>query len=113
MRAVSFFVLKIVQEYIGHDSETWGCSPSLLNIGKRIIKIKRLIKEISPDYTISFMGNLQPILTFKQVIVSIHSNPDHFSHFYRKLFLKTIYKLPNVEKIVTVSKGIEKKLNNQ
>ena len=77
----------------------------------RVMKLKKLIKDISPDYIVSFMGNLQPILTFEPVIVSIHSNPD-CSHFYRRLLLKTIHKLPNVKKIITVSKGIEKKLNN-
>ena len=30
----------------------------------------------------------------------------------RKLFLKTIYRLPTVKKVVTVSRGIEKKLNS-
>jgi len=104
---------KIYGKLVNLKTPTGSFLRKIKNNFERIIKIKRLIKEISPDYTISFMGNLQPILTFKQVIVSIHSNPDHFSHFYRKLFLKTIYKLPNVEKIVTVSKGIEKKLNNQ
>ena len=77
----------------------------------RVVKLKKLIKDISPDYIVSFMGNLQPILTFKPIIASIHSNPD-CSHFYRRLLSKTIYKLPNVKKIITVSKGIEKKLNN-
>jgi glycosyltransferase involved in cell wall biosynthesis len=77
----------------------------------RVRKLKKLIKDISPNCIISFMGNLQPILTFKPVVVSIHSNPDFF-HFYRKIFLKTIYKFYNIKKIITVSKGIEKKLNN-
>ena len=77
----------------------------------RVMKLKILIKEISPDYIVSFMGNLQPILTFKPMIVSIRCNTDFF-HFYRKILLKTIYKLPNVKKIITVSQEIEKKLNN-
>lgn len=77
----------------------------------RVRKLKKLIKNISPDYIISFMGNLHPILTFKPVIVSIHSNPD-FLLSYKKCLLKTIYKFPNVKQIITVSKGIEKKLNN-
>jgi glycosyltransferase involved in cell wall biosynthesis len=78
----------------------------------RVVKLKKLIKDISPNYIVSFMGNLQPILTFKPIITCIRSNPDYFSHSYRRLLLKTIYKLPNVKKIITVSKGIEKKLNN-
>ena len=81
------------------------------NTFHRVMKLKKLIKDVSPDYIVSFMGNLQPILTFKPIIASIHSNLD-CSHFYRRLLLKTIYKLPNVKKIITVSKGIEKKLNN-
>jgi len=48
------------------------------------------------------MGNLQPILTFEPIVVSIHNNPDFFS-LYRKSLLKTIYKLPNVKKIITLN----------
>jgi N-acetylgalactosamine-N,N'-diacetylbacillosaminyl-diphospho-undecaprenol 4-alpha-N-acetylgalactosaminyltransferase len=77
----------------------------------RVVKLKRLIRKISPDFIVSFMGNLQPIFTFEPVIVSIHSNPDFFP-LYRKFLLKTIYKLPSVKKIITVSTGIEIKLNN-
>ena len=77
----------------------------------RVVKLKRLIRKISPDFIVSFMGNLQPILTFKPVIVSIRNNPDFFP-LQEKLFLSTIYKLPNVKKIVTCSLEIEKKLNN-
>ena len=77
------------------------------NTFHRVMKLKKLIKDISPDYTISFMGNLQPILTLNPVIVSFHIDPD-FSLLYRKCLLRTIYKFPNVKKIITVSKGIEK-----
>ena len=82
------------------------------NTFHRVIKLRKLIKEISPDYIVSFMGNLQPVLASKAIIASIHSNPNRL-RFYRKFLLKTIYKLPNVKKIITVSRGIEKKLNNQ
>ena len=78
------------------------------NTFHRVIKLRKLIKEISPDYIVSFMGNLQPILASKAIIASIHSNPNRL-RFYRKFLLKTIYKLPNVKKIITVSRGIEKK----
>jgi glycosyltransferase involved in cell wall biosynthesis len=77
----------------------------------RVVKLKKLIKEISPDYIVSFMGNLQPILTLSPVVVSIHMNPD-FLLLYKKYLLKTIYKLPNVKKIITCSSKIEKKLNS-
>jgi len=77
----------------------------------RVVKLKRLIRKISPDFIVSFMGNLQPILTFEPVIVSIRNNPDFFP-LQEKLFLSTIYKLPNVKKIITCSYGIEKKLIN-
>ena len=77
----------------------------------RVIKLKRLIRKISPDFILSFMGNLQPILTFEPVIVSIRNNPDFFP-LYRKFLLKTIYKFPNVKKVITCSSEIEKKLNN-
>jgi len=81
------------------------------NAFSRIMKLKRLIKKISPDFIVSFMGNLQPILTFEPIIVSIRNNPDFFP-LYRKFLLKTIYKLPNVKKIVACSSDIENKLNN-
>jgi len=77
----------------------------------RVVKLKRLIRKISPDFIVSFMGNLQPILTFEPVIVSVRNNPDFFP-LYKKFLLKTIYKFPNVKKIITCSSGIEKKLNN-
>ena len=79
------------------ETSTGSFGRKIKNIFYRVIKLKRLIKEISPDFIVSFMGNLHPILTFKPVIVSIHGNPDFF-HFYRKIFLRTIYKLPNVKK---------------
>ena len=81
------------------------------NTFNRVVKLKRLIREISPDFIVSFMGNLQPILTLETVIVSIRNNPDFFP-LYRKFLLKTIYKLPNVKKIVTCSSEIEKKLKS-
>jgi N-acetylgalactosamine-N,N'-diacetylbacillosaminyl-diphospho-undecaprenol 4-alpha-N-acetylgalactosaminyltransferase len=49
----------------------------------RVVKLKRLIRKISPDFIVSFMGNLQPILTFEPVVVSIRNNPDFFP-LYRK-----------------------------
>jgi N-acetylgalactosamine-N,N'-diacetylbacillosaminyl-diphospho-undecaprenol 4-alpha-N-acetylgalactosaminyltransferase len=82
------------------------------NTFSRVVKLKKLIKNISSDCIVSFMGNLQPILTLSPVVVSIHINPD-FLLLYRKCLLKTIYKLPNVKKIITVSKGIEEKLNDK
>ena len=77
----------------------------------RVMKLKILIKKISPDIIVSFMGNLQPILTLEPVIISIRIPPD-FSPLYKKFLLKTVYKLPNVKKIITCSSEIEKKLNN-
>ena len=93
------------------DTPTGGIWRKVKNIFYRVVKLKRLIRKISPDFIVSFMGNLQAILTFEPVIVSIHNNPDFFP-LYRKFLLKTIYKLPNVKKIVTCSSEIEKKLNN-
>lgn len=96
---------------INLETPTGNLGKKIRNIFYRVVKIKQLERKISPDFIISFMGNLQPILTFKPVIVSIHNNPDIFP-LYRKILLKTIYKLPNVKKIVTVSTGIEKKVNS-
>jgi glycosyltransferase involved in cell wall biosynthesis len=102
---------EIKGQLINLETPTGSLWRKIKNTFYRVMKLKKLIKDISPDYIVSFMGNLQPILTFKPMIVSIHCNTDFF-HFYRKIFLKTIYKLPNVKKIITVSQGIEKKLNN-
>lgn len=102
---------EIKGELINLETPTGSFWRKIKNTFNRVVKLKRLIRKISPDFIISFMGNLQPILTFEPVIVSIHNNPDFFP-LYRKFLLKTIYKLPNVKKIITVSTGIEKKLNN-
>jgi len=100
-------------ELVNLKTPTGSFLRKIKNTFQRVMKLKKLIKDISPDYIVSFMGNLQPILTLKPVIACIHSNPGHFPNFYRRLLLKAIYKLPNVKKIITVSKGIEIKLNNR
>jgi N-acetylgalactosamine-N,N'-diacetylbacillosaminyl-diphospho-undecaprenol 4-alpha-N-acetylgalactosaminyltransferase len=102
---------EIEGKLINLETPTGNLWKKIKNTFLRVIKLKKLIRNISPDYIVSFMGNLQPILTLNPVIVSFHIDPD-FSLLYKKCLLKTIYKLPNVKKIITVSKGIEKKLNN-
>ena len=96
---------------INLETPTGSFLRKIKNTFYRVVKLKRLIRKISPDFIVSFMGNLQPILTFEPVVVSIRNNPDFFP-LYRKFLLKTIYKLPNVKKIVTCSLEIEKKLNS-
>jgi glycosyltransferase involved in cell wall biosynthesis len=96
---------------INLETPTGSFLRKIKNTFYRVVKLKRLIRKISPDFIVSFMGNLQSILTFEPVIVSIRNNPDFFP-LYRKFLLKTIYKLPNVKKIVTCSSEIENKLNN-
>jgi N-acetylgalactosamine-N,N'-diacetylbacillosaminyl-diphospho-undecaprenol 4-alpha-N-acetylgalactosaminyltransferase len=96
-------------ELINLETPTGSFWRKIKNTFNRVVKLKRLIRKISPDFIVSFMGNLQPILTFEPVIVSIHNNPDFFP-LQGKLCLNTIYKLPNVKKIITCSFGIEKKL---
>ncbi len=78
----------------------------------RIYSLKRILKKENPDIFISFLGNLQPILTGEKVIVSIRNNPKHFS-LQEKLQLHTIYRFPNVEKIVAVSRGIARILKKE
>lgn len=102
---------EIEGELINLETPTGSFLRKIKNTFYRVVKLKRLIRKISPDFIVSFMGNLQPILTFKPVIVSIHSNPDFFP-LYKKILLKTFYKLPNVKKIITCSSKIEKKLNS-
>jgi N-acetylgalactosamine-N,N'-diacetylbacillosaminyl-diphospho-undecaprenol 4-alpha-N-acetylgalactosaminyltransferase len=100
---------EIEGELINLETPTGSFWRKIKNTFNRVVKLKRLIRKISPDFIVSFMGNLQPILTFEPVIVSIHNNPDFFP-LQEKLCLNTIYKLPNVKKIITCSFGIEKKL---
>jgi len=96
---------------INLETPTGSFLRKIKNTFYRIVKLKRLIRKISPDYIVSFMGNLQPILTLEPIVVSIRNNPDFFP-LYRKLLLKTIYKLPNVKRVIACSSEIEKKLNN-
>jgi N-acetylgalactosamine-N,N'-diacetylbacillosaminyl-diphospho-undecaprenol 4-alpha-N-acetylgalactosaminyltransferase len=100
---------EIEGELINLETPTRSFLRKIKNTFYRVVKLKRLIRKILPDFIVSFMGNLQPILTFEPVIVSIHNNPDFFP-LQEKLCLNTIYKLPNVKKIITCSSGIEKKL---
>jgi len=100
---------EIEVELINLETPTGSFGRKIKNTINRVVKLKRLIRKISPNFIVSFMGNLQPILTFEPVIVSIHNNPDFFP-LYRKFLLKTVYRLPNVKKIITCSFGIEKKL---
>jgi len=102
---------EIEGKLINLETPTGNLWRKIKNTFRRVIELNKLIRELSPDFIVSFMGNLQPILTFEPVIVSIRNNPDFFP-LYRKFLLKTIYKLPNVKKIVTCSSEIEKKLNN-
>jgi N-acetylgalactosamine-N,N'-diacetylbacillosaminyl-diphospho-undecaprenol 4-alpha-N-acetylgalactosaminyltransferase len=102
---------EIEGKLINLETPTGSFLRKLKNIFYRVIKLKRLIKEISPDFIVSFMGNLHPILTLKPVIVSIHNNPDFFP-LYRKILLKTVYKFSNVKKIIICSSGLEKNLIN-
>jgi len=102
---------EIEGELINLETPSGSFWKKIKNTFYRVVKLKKLIGKISPDFIVSFMGNLQPILTFQPVMVSIRNNPDFFP-LYEKLCLSTIYKLPNVKKIITCSSGIEKKLNN-
>jgi len=102
---------KIGGSLINLETPTGSFWRKIKNTFFRIMKLKRLIRKISPEFIVSFMGNLQPILTFKPVIVSIRNNPDFFP-LYRKFLLNTIYKFPNVKKIITCSLEIEKKLSS-
>lgn len=102
---------EIEGKLININTPTGPLSQKIKNIFIRVRKLKKIVREISPDYIVSFMGNLQPILTLNPIIVSIHIDPCVFP-VYRKFLLNTIYRFANVKKIVTVSKGIEKKLNN-
>lgn len=79
---------------------------------KKIIKLRMIIEKEKPDIVISFVANLPVILTGKKVFVSIHNNPNFYSRFNR-IIMKTLYKSPNVQGIITVSEGLRNVLKNQ
>jgi glycosyltransferase involved in cell wall biosynthesis len=93
---------------------TGGILTSVINIFRRTFRLRKAFKKIQPDLIISFIGNLQPILTGFPVVVSIRIDLDYADEFSKpwahKIQLKTLYKLPNVKKIVPCSFGIEKKM---
>ena len=101
---------EIEGQLINLNTPVGSLSQKIKNTFIRVRKLKKLVRDISPNYVVSFMGNLQPILTLNPVIISIHINPGIFT-IYRKFLVNTIYRFPNVKKIIVVSKGIEKKLN--
>lgn len=89
----------------------------VLNVFRRTSKLRNVLKRIKPDLTISFIGNMQPILTFFPVVVSIRIDLDYSDEFHDKrisdLLMRTLYKFPNIKKIVTVSKAIQNKLETR
>ena len=85
----------------------------LLRLFQRTLKLRKIFKEENPDYIFSFMesANFPCILTGKDIVVSIHNNPNRNYSWLQKIFARFLYKFSNVKKIVVVSKGIEKILN--
>ena len=104
-------------EIINLELKNKGAFSSIINIFRRTFNLRKVFKALKPDLIISFIGNLQPILTGYPVIVSIRIDLDYADEFsmpwLHKLQLKTLYRLPNVRKIVPVSYGIEKKLKDR
>ncbi len=89
----------------------------MVNVFRRTQRLKKELKRLKPDLIISFIGNIQPILTFFPVIVSIRIDLDYTDEYSNKrvnhMLLKTLYRFKNVKKIVTVSKAIQKKLEDR
>ena len=82
------------------------------NLFVRTREIRRLLREKHYDIVLSFLGNLPPILSGKQVILSIRNNPLRFP-LSTKLQLYTFYHLPNVTKVVAVSKKMTEVLQGK
>lgn len=97
-------------EHICLNTENNGNICRIINVFRRSYKIRKIVKEEKPKKTISFVGNVSPILSLKKVVPSIHNNPSYYPSS-EKFFLSTIYKMPNVEKVITVSNGISEHLS--
>ena len=93
------------------DTYNKSAFDKIKNTWKRVDYLKLLISKYKPDFFLSFMGNLQPILTGRKVLVSVRNNPLRFP-FHVKLQLYSLYRFPNVKKIVCVSRRISEILKN-
>lgn len=78
----------------------------IINCIKRTIKLKTIIKQLKPEKVISFNANISTILTGEKCVLTLHNNPNFFNSM-NIFFLRTLYRLKNIEKIITVSKGLE------
>ena len=85
----------------------------IIRLLQRVKRLKKIFKKEKPDYIFSFMEscNFASILTGENVIVSIHNNPLQKQNWYQKFLIKQLYKFSNVLKVITVSRGIERILN--
>ena len=85
----------------------------VLRLFQRTVRLRKIFRKEDPDYIFSFMesANFPSILTCKDVVVSIRTNPNRNCSWLQKTFIRFLYKFSNVKKIVAVSKGIEKILN--
>ena len=87
------------------DTEGANFLSKIKNTFLRVYYLKEILSNQKYDIFLSFMGNLQPILTGEKVIVSIRNNPLYFP-LSVKAQLYTIYHLPNVVRVVGVSRKI-------
>jgi GalNAc-alpha-(1->4)-GalNAc-alpha-(1->3)-diNAcBac-PP-undecaprenol alpha-1,4-N-acetyl-D-galactosaminyltransferase len=87
----------------------------LIRLFQRIIKLKQIFKKEEPDLILSFMEscNFASILTGYEIVVSIRNNPEKKLNWYQKKLIKILYNFHNVKRVVTVSRGIEKILNEK
>ena len=87
----------------------------LLNVFKRLVSIRKVVKEEQPDLIISFMesANIPVILATRflnwkgSLTVSVRNNPSMFPWYYRAL-IKLLYGFP--QNVVAPSLGIKKDL---
>jgi len=117
---IVLFANEIEYDYSGEiiNMETPASKSYIVKIFRlfqRTYKLKQIFKKERPDYIFSFMesSNFASILTGKKVVVSIHNNPNIKLKSYQKYLIQKLYNFKNVKKVITVSKGIEKILNNE
>jgi len=88
-----------------------GLIKKAINILKRVIKLKKILRKEKFDKVFSFMesANIVSILTGEDIFISVRTNPNRFSN---KKVLRFFYNLKNVKKIIVPAFGIKKILED-
>ena len=97
---------KIIDLNIPHSTSPLG---QIINIFKRKSALKALFKEHQFDGIFTFMesAGFPSAMASKDVVVSVHENPDKMSKVYKLLYP---YLYPKTKKVIACSKAMEDRL---